>query len=53
MKKWTMVLAVVCYLIAIAAFVEGIAKGIIMNGIVTGAAMWWLASSLRKEAKRV
>jgi hypothetical protein len=52
MKNWTMVLAVMCYIVAVGAFIEGICKGIVMNGIVTGSVMWWLANAIRKEAMR-
>lgn len=50
MKKGILILAIVCYIIAVLALIEGIMKGIVMNGIVTGALMWWVGSSLRKEA---
>lgn len=43
-------MAIMCYIVAVGAFIEGIYKGIVMNGIVTGAAMWWLANAIRKEA---
>jgi hypothetical protein len=52
MKKAMILLAVICYLLAIGAFIEGIYKGIYINGIIVASITWWLADNFRKEAKR-
>jgi hypothetical protein len=52
MKKGTLILAVVCYIIAVLAMIEGVVKDNIMMGIITAGLMWWVGSSLRKEALR-
>ena len=52
MKKAMILLAVICYLLAIGAMIEGIYKGIYINGIIVASITWWLADNFRKEAKR-
>lgn len=52
MKKAMILLATICYLLAIGAMIEGIYKGIYINGIIVASITWWLADNFRKEAKR-
>ena len=47
--KW---FSVMCYILGVAAIIEGDFMGIILNGILTAAAMFWLGSALNKEGKR-
>lgn len=52
MKVAMILLAVICYLLAIGAIIEGIYKGIYVNGFIVASITWWLAHNFRKEAKR-
>lgn len=52
MKRWTILLAFMAYATSVAAIVEGIAKGMYVNGIIAAAFMFWLGANLYKEAKR-
>lgn len=52
MKTAMRLLAVICYLLAIGAMIEGFYKGIYINGIIVASITWWLADNFRKEAKR-
>lgn len=51
MKKSMILLAVICYAFAVGAIVEGIFKGIYINGFIVGCIMWWLGHNFRKESK--
>ena len=52
MKKWTILLAFMAYATSVAAIVEGIAKGMYVNGIIAAAFMFLLGANLYREAKR-
>ena len=52
MKKWTILLAFMAYATSVAAIVEGIVKGMYVNGIIAAAFMFWLGANLHREAKR-
>ena len=51
MKKSMILLAGMCYVIGLAAIIEGICKGIYINGIIVGGSILWLGNQFRKEAK--
>ena len=51
MKKSMILLAVICYAFAIGAIIEGICKGIYINGFIVSGIMWWLGHNFKKEAK--
>ena len=51
MKKSMILLAIICYALAIGAIAEGIFKGIYINGCIVGGTMWWLGHNFKKEAK--
>lgn len=51
MKKSMILLAAICYAFAIGAIIEGIYKGIYINGFIVSGIMWWLANNFKKEAK--
>ena len=50
MKKWTMILVVMAYAVAVLAIIEGICKQMYITGIVASLAMVWLGSKLKQEA---
>lgn len=53
MKTSIYILAAMCYIIAVAALAEGIIKGIYVHAIIGCGLMWWIGTSLRKEAKNL
>lgn len=51
MKKWTMFLVYMAYAVAVLAIVEGICKGMYINGIAVSLAMVWLGSKIKQEVE--
>lgn len=53
MKKWTMVLVYMAYAVAVLAIIEGISKGMYINGIAGSLVMVWLGNKLKTETKNL
>jgi len=52
MRTTLNIFTIVCYILGVGAIIEGACKGILLNGIITAAAMFWLGSALNKEGKK-
>lgn len=53
MKKWTMVLVYMAYIVAVLAVIEGIRKGMCISGIVSSLVMVWLGNKLKAEIENL
>lgn len=49
MKKWTMILVYMAYIVAVLAIVEAIREGVYINGIISSLVMVWLGNKLKAE----
>ena len=53
MKKWTIVLVYMAYIVAVLAIVEGIREGMYINGIASSLVMVWLGNKLKAETENL